>query len=342
MDSAWSLRDPLWVLILGLLPAALWWRLRRPFPVWLVPFAAAWHRDRAKSRDIRTWLASGAALTGVVLMVVALARPQRVNEQVLVNHTGYDIMIAVDLSPSMGTKDHWRGMTRISRLDSVKPVLREFIRARSDDRIGIVLFAGSAYTLAPLTFDHAWLLRQLDRIQVGMIGEGTAIGDAVALSLERLRRAAREVDGIRQGAAVVLITDGVSNSGLFTPTEARQMANQRGIPVCTISAGREGWVEESYTNSRGETKVREVKVDIDETELWIMAIGTGGEFYRGSDESCLVGAFSAISRLRKIEFSPHRMVRTRELFPWFAASGAGLFALGAIAARGGGRGRNVL
>ncbi len=339
MDSDWSLRDPLWFLILGLFPAALWWRLHRPFPVWLVPFAAAWHRDRPESQ-IRPYLALGATLTGFALLVVALARPQRVNERVLMQRTGYDIMLAIDLSPSMGTEDHPRGPSRISRLDAIKPVLQEFIRLRPDDRIGIVVFAGSTYTLAPLTFDHAWLRRQLDRIRVGMIGEGTALGDAVVLALERLRQPDRHLGGRRQGAVVVLITDGVSNSGLFTATEARQLASQRGIPVCTISAGQEGWVQESYTNSRGEPKVREVRAEFDETELWIMAIGTGGEFYRGSDERYLIGAFNAISGLRKIEFSPQRVVRTQELFPWFAGPGAGLFAIGAIFAMHSSFGRN--
>jgi Ca-activated chloride channel family protein len=154
---------------------------------------------------------------GLVLLILALARPQRVQERVETATRGYDIMLAIDISPSMLSEDYRRGGQRINRFEAIKPVIKAFIVHRPKDRIGVVLFAGRAYTLAPLTFDHNWLLRQIDRVNVGMIEDGTAIGDAVVVALQRLSQPERQVGTKRIGAFVILMTDGVHNAGLFTP-----------------------------------------------------------------------------------------------------------------------------
>lgn len=328
MNPQLAFRDPIWLLALLVLPLAHWVRQWRTTPVFLVPFAAAWHRP-APAREAR-WVVLAAG--GFVLCILALARPQRVQERWVTNTKGYDIMLAIDLSKSMLTEDYRRDGQRINRFEAVKPIIRAFIECRPNDRIGVVLFAGRAYTLSPLTFDHGWLARQLDRLRVGMIEDGTALGDGVVVALQRLEQPERMVEGKRRGGFIVLITDGVNNSGLFTPKEARTMAAARGVPVYAISAGREGWAPVPYIDEAGQKKYRQEKSELDEEELQMMALGTYGRFFRGHESDTLGGAFSAINEERKIEFQSRRYVLTAELFPWLAGPGMVLLALSAVAA----------
>jgi Ca-activated chloride channel family protein len=325
-----AFRDPEWLWLLLLLPAAAWWRSRQATPVWLVPFAAVWHRPTLLRR---TWLTPAAAVTGLVLLILAMARPQRVQERWENKTRGYDIMLAIDLSSSMLTEDYKRDGARINRFEAIKPIVQAFIEHRPKDRIGVVLFAGRAYTLSPLTFDHSWLARQLERIRIGLIEDGTAIGDAVVVSLLRLNQTARHAGTKRQGAFVVLLTDGVNNAGLFTPKEARTMAAERGVPVFTISAGRKGLVPVPYFDAEGRKTYRQERSEIDEETLWLMALGTGGRFFRGHDASTLVGAFNAISESQTIEFQSRRLLLTAELFPWLAVPGLACLGIAALLAR---------
>jgi Ca-activated chloride channel family protein len=232
-------QSPLWLFALLLIPAVLWLRGRRSLPVLLVPFAAAWHRPSLASTS--RWPA-GLAVLGMVLLIVALARPQRVEDKREIRTEGYDIMLAIDLSTSMLAEDYEKGDARINRLQAIKPVIQAFITQRPNDRIGVVVFSGRAYTLAPLTFDHAWLGRQVERLKTGLIEDGTAIGDGLGLALTRLEQAARNKDGRRQGAFAVLLTDGANNRGTLTPLQSAAVAKSRGIPVYTIGAGRDGLV----------------------------------------------------------------------------------------------------
>jgi Ca-activated chloride channel family protein len=325
-----AFHDPVWLLALLAVPAVFWVRQWRRATVFLVPFSAAWH---APSAVRHAWWPLAAGSMGFALLTLALARPQRVQERWETQTFGYDIMLAVDLSTSMLTEDYERDGKRINRFEAVKPILKGFIAQRPNDRIGIVLFAGLAYTLSPLTFDHGWLGRQIERIHVGMIEDGTAIGDGIVLALERLKQPAREIAGRRKGAFVVLLTDGVNNTGLFTPKEARVLAAQRGVPVFTIATGRNGWVPVPYVDAAGRKIYREEKSELDEEELWMIAVGTGGEFFRGHDRRTLSRAFGVIDRSQKIAFESRHFVRTAELFPWFAVPGALLVGLGAVAIR---------
>jgi len=234
-----ALHDPLWLVALAALPVIVWLRGRRRVPVLLVPFAAAWHRPSlaAPSR----WPVVLAFL-GLALLIGALARPQRVEDKREVRSEGYDIMLAIDLSTSMRAEDFEKDGERINRLQAIKPVIQAFIERRPTDRIGIVLFSGRAYTMAPLTFDHDWLARQLARVKIGMIEDGTAIGDGLGVALTRLEQAKRDSGGKRMGAFVVLMTDGANNRGALQPAQAAELAKSRGIPVYTIGAGKEGYV----------------------------------------------------------------------------------------------------
>jgi Ca-activated chloride channel family protein len=233
--SHFIFKDPLWLLALAALPLIVWMRGRRRVPVLLVPFAAAWHRPSLAG--VSRWPVL-AGFGGLVLLIVALARPQRVEDKREVHSQGYDIMLAVDLSGSMRAEDYEKGGERINRLQAIKPVIQAFIERRPADRIGVVLFSGKAYTMAPLTFDHDWLARQIERVKIGMIEDGTAIGDGIGVALTRLEQAKRDSGGKRMGAFIVLLTDGANNRGTLAPQQAADLAKARGVPVYTIGACR--------------------------------------------------------------------------------------------------------
>jgi Ca-activated chloride channel family protein len=331
------LHDPLWLLALLALPLLVWLRGRRSVPVLLVPFAAAWHRPSLAS--VSRW-PIGLGLLGLVLLIGALARPQRVEDKREVHSQGYDIVLCVDLSGSMLSEDYERDGERINRLQAIKPVIQAFIEKRPADRIGVVLFSGRAYTMAPLTFDHDWLASQLERLKIGMIEDGTAIGDGLGVALTRLEQAKRETAGKRQGAFIVLLTDGANNRGSLTPQQSAELAKSRGIPVYTIGAGKDGIVPFPVFDEKGrKLGYRRQMSDLDESALREIAEMTGGHFFRAADISTAESAFRAIDKAQKIEFQAKSYLLTTELFLWFAVPGLIALALAALLARNFGRAR---
>lgn len=325
------LHDPLWLLALGVLPLLVWLRGRRRVPVLVIPFAAAWHRPSLTAAS--RWPAA-LGLSGLALLICALARPQRVEDKREVNSQGYDIMLSIDLSSSMLAEDYERDGGRINRLQAIKPVIQAFIEQRPSDRIGIVLFSGRAYTMAPLTSDHDWLSSQLERVKIGLIEDGTAIGDGLGVALTRLDQAKRQSEGKRQGAFVVLLTDGANNRGALTPDQAAELAKARNIPVYTIGAGRDGIVPFPVFDDTGK-KVGYTRrlSDLDEPAMRDLAESTGGKFFRAIDTGTTEAAFKAIDRAQKIEFQAKSYLITTELFLWAAIPGAVLLLGAALTGR---------
>ncbi len=332
LPSGCRLESPIWLFALLLIPFAIWLRSRRAVPVLLIPFAAAWHRP-GLARISR--LPALLACLALIALTLALTRPQEVEDKREVRSQGYDIVLAIDLSGSMLAEDYERDGQRINRLQAIKPVIQAFINQRTNDRIGIVIFAGRAYTLAPLTFDHDWLERQTERLRLGMIEDGTAIGDGLGVALTRLEQAKHENAGLRQGAFVVLMTDGANNKGALTPEQATEIAKSRGIPVYTIGAGRDGIVPRPLLDAEGRKtgRYQNMLSDLDEGTLRRIANTTGGRYFRADDIRTTENAFAAIDRAQKIEFQAKSVLLTRELFPWFALPGVALFALAALLIR---------
>ena len=323
------LRDPLWLLALLAIPLVMWLRQRQRVSVLVVPFAATWHRPSLAAAA--RWPA-GLIVVGLILAVGALARPQRVEDKREVRTQGYDIVLTVDLSGSMLAEDYEKGGERLNRLQAITPVIQAFINDRPNDRIGVVVFAGRAYTLAPLTFDHAWLARQMERLKILMIEDGTAIGDGLGVALTRLEQAKREVEGKRQGAFIVLLTDGANNRGTLSPDQAADLARARAIPIYTIGAGRSGIVRMPYFDDKGnKLGYQRMMADLDEGALIAIADKTGGRFFRADDVRTIEGAFAAIDQAQKIEFQAKSYLVTTELFPWLAGPGAVLLLAGALA-----------
>ena len=320
------LADPLWLLALLALPLAVWLRGRARVPVLLVPFSAAWHR--ASIAAASNWTA-GAAVAGLALVVAALARPQRVEDKRDVRSQGYDLVLTIDLSGSMLSEDYEKDGVRLNRLQAIKPVIQAFIERRPSDRIGVVLFSGRAYTLAPLTTNHEWLAKQLERVKIGLIEDGTAIGDALGVALTRLEESKREENGRRKGAFIVLLTDGANNMGLLSPDQSAQLARARGIPIYTIGAGKDGLVPFPIFDDTGKKiGYRRIPADLDEGALRSIAETTGGKFFRAADTGTIESAFASIDSSQKIEFQTKSYLLTTELFPWFAVPGLALFGAG--------------
>jgi Ca-activated chloride channel family protein len=329
--NGYIFKEPLWFFAILALFLLFWLRNRRHVSVLLVPFAAAWHRPSLASSS--RWPV-GLAVAGLVLVICALARPQRIEDKHEVHSQGYDIMLSIDLSGSMLSEDYERAGDRINRLQAIKPVIQAFIERRPSDRIGVVLFAGRAYTMAPLTFDHDWLAKQLERIKPGLIEDGTAIGDGLGVALTRLDQAQRETSGKRQGAFIVLLTDGANNRGSLAPQQAAELAKARGIPIYTIGAGKEGLVPFPVLDDKGnKLGYRRIMSDLDEGTLREIADMTQGHFFRTADTGTVEAAFKAIDQAQKIKFNSKSYLITTELFPWFAVPGLAALLFAAAFAR---------
>ena len=328
LPGALRLAAPLWLLVLLVFPLLSWLRRRRPVSVLVIPHAAAWTAPRPSSA--RRWPVR-LAYSAAMLLVVALSRPQRVDDTRVIRGEGYDIVIAIDLSPSMLAEDSERDGRPINRLEALKPVLEAFIRRRPSDRIGFVVFAGTAYTLAPLTHDHDWLARQVSRLQIGLVGNGTALGDGLGLALARLQRARSEADSPRAGAFVILMTDGSNNSGELNPEQAAALAKSRSVPVFTIGVGRDGIVPMPLFDKAGRrVGTRPDMSDLDPTALRKIASETGGKYFRAEAPDAATDAFSEIDRAQKISFDQRTQVLATERYAWPAGAAAFLLALGAV------------
>jgi Ca-activated chloride channel family protein len=311
-----------WLLLLLLaLPVLAIWRGARgaaPAVVYssLEPVRTLGRPRRAKAGG---WLLT-LLLLALGSLIVALARPQMGRTLTHTEASGIDIMLALDVSPSMLAEDFTIGGERVNRLEAVKKVTEEFIAARPNDRIGIVAFAGRPYLVSPLTLDHDWLLQNLERLKIGLVENGTAIGSAIASSANRLR------DRESKSRIVVLLTDGDNNAGKISPATAAEAARALGIKVYAIGAGTRGFAPMPVPFG-GRTIYQNVQVNVDEETLQQIAKLTDAQYYRATDTKSLAQIFEAIDKLEKstVELSQYKEVR--ELFPWFVGAGGALLGL---------------
>ena len=274
-DLAFHNPEYLWGLLLVPVLLAWAWRERRSRAA--LRFSAA-HVLARQGRGVRTYLLPLLPVLralAVAAAVVALARPQSRDARVRDSSVeGIDIVVALDLSTSMEAGD----FRPQNRLHVAKEVLSEFITNRVNDRIGLVVFAGAAYTQAPLTLDYGVLKMIVSQLRTRILEDGTAIGDALATSLNRLR------DSDAKSRVVVLITDGDNNAGKISPVDAANMARSLKIPVYTILVGKGGKVPfPQGTDLFGNTVWRETEIPINPELLQDIASITGGEYYRATD-----------------------------------------------------------
>ena len=233
----------------------------------------------------------------VALLIVALARPQSVDEGSTSNTEGIDIVLAIDISTSMLAQD-----LQPDRIQAAKQVAGNFITDRPGDRIGLVAFAGEAFTQSPLTTDQSTLQTLLAQIRSGLIDDsGTAIGNGLATAINRLR----ESDA--KSKVVILLTDGVNNRGEITPITAAEIAKAQNIRVYTIGVGTEGMAPYPAVDMFGNITFVKQKVEIDEKTLTAMAEMTGGRYFRATDNAKLKAIYDEINQLEKskVEVTEH-------------------------------------
>ena len=246
---------------------------------------------RRAPRTLRYWLRHAPFVlrcAAFVLLVVALARPQDVDEQRRSSAEGIDIMLAVDVSGSMLARDF-----KPDRITAAKEVAGRFIADRYGDRLGLVVFAGEAFTQSPLTTDQSTLQTMLSRIRSGIIEDGTAIGNGLATAINRLR----ESDA--KSKVIILLTDGVNNRGEIAPLMAADIAADMGIKVYTIGVGTRGKAPYPVVDMFGNMSFQPMDVEIDEKTLEGIAERTGGRYFRATDNDKLQSIYDEINQLEK-------------------------------------------
>ena len=258
---------------------------------------------------------AGLSYLALALFIIALARPQLGRVTTRVQATGVDIMLVLDVSRSMLAEDFTIGNSRANRIDAVKIVTEQFIRQRPNDRIGIVAFAGRPYLVSPLTLDHDWLIRNLERLRIGLVEDGPAIGSAIASAANRLK------DKEAKTKLIVLLTDGDNNAGKVQPLTAAEAAKALGIRIYTIGAGTEGEAPFPLQNAFGRTVYRNVLVKFDEKTLSEIATITNGQYFRATDTDSLRKIFSEIDKMEKTKIEVERTAQYRDLFQYVLIPG---------------------
>ncbi|MFI3302925.1 MAG: VWA domain-containing protein, partial [Rikenellaceae bacterium] len=244
-------------------------------------------------------------------LIIALARPQSIEESRTTSSEGIDIMMAIDVSGSMLARDF-----EPDRITAAKRVASSFVADRYGDRIGLAVFAGEAFTQSPLTTDQGTLQTLLGRIRSGLIEDGTAIGDGLATALNRLR------ESEAKSKIVILLTDGVSNRGSITPLTAAAIAKEMGVKVYTIGVGTEGTAPYPRVDAYGKiVDYVQAKVEIDEKVLRQIAKETGGEYFRATNNEALESIYKQINTLEKSKVEvTERTIYHEEYLMWALAA----------------------
>ena len=303
-----------WLLILLPLPLLIRWLLPRApengtqalrLPaVWDLPGVG--RSGRRGNLRVRLVL----AMLGWCLFVLAAARPAWLGDPISLPLLGRDLMLAVDVSGSMEQQDYTLSGRAVSRLDVVKAVGAEFIDQRRQDRLGLILFGSRAYLQTPLTFDRDTVAEMLSEAVVGLAGRETAIGDAIALAVKRLR------DQAGQNRVLVLLTDGANTAGTLDPMEAASLAAQAGVRVYTIGLGAAAPGRRSPLD-----RLPPRRRDLDPRTLQAIAAETGGRYFEAADGEQLAAIYAELDRLEPSERYERTFRPMRALFHWPAAAG---------------------
>jgi Ca-activated chloride channel family protein len=253
-------------------------------------------------------------LAGIGALILAFARPQLGSAEEDILTEGVDIMIAIDISGSMAAED-FRPKNRIT---VAKQVVQDFVRGRRSDRIGLVIFAAKSFTKCPLTIDYDVLLKQIDDVNLGAIEDGTAIGNGLATAINRLRLSKAK------SRVIILLTDGVNNSGEIDPLTAADIARSLGIKVYTVGVGKEGIAPFPVNDPVFGRRYVDVEVKIDEEVLQKISQQTSAKYFRAVDRDSLEQIFRTIDGLEKSKISVKSYTHYNEVFPYFLWPGLGL------------------
>jgi len=333
--NGWEFRDPLFLLTAFIAPLLFWLASRTASAVRYsslsIPDGApiSWRVRLAK-------LPALLIATAATCLAVALAGPRTPDAETKVSREGIAIMMVVDHSGSMQARDLVKEDLSVDRLDAVKDVFKQFVlgskgnagRGRPDDLIGLIAFAGYADGLCPLTLDHGNLVTIVEDLEIvrRRDEDGTALGDGLALAVERLRRSKA------RSKVAILLTDGVHNAGAIDPERAAQLAASQNIKVYCIGAGTDGLAPfPSVDPFTGRPTLEPMFVEIDEDTLKDIADKTGGRYYRATDKQGLSEIYAEIDHLERTEITEVRYLQYTEHYVSFVVTGMGLMAVAAVA-----------
>ncbi len=311
---------PLWLLLLLAVPVLAILRGSRRSRRAAIKFpATSLLRDLGRpARSGFGGFVFGLVLISFVCGVAALSRPQKVLSYDEEKAEGISIMLTFDVSMSMLIEDMYIGGQPVNRLTAAKRVVADFIKARRNDRIGIVAFSGEAYLPCPLTLDRDWLVNNLDRVQTQRVSDGTAIGSGIASAANRLRREKTA------SKVIVLLTDGANNSGRLSPQDSAKLAATLGVKIYSIAFGTPGM--HSIPDPRRGTFTPVGQQLFDEKTLQEVAEIGNGQFFMAQSMNTLSEVFSTIDKLEKSKVERRKITETEELFYWpLAVSAAALF-----------------
>ncbi len=298
----------LWLLAIPVLLIAhyLYRELTERKPHVRVSTAVPWKRTGTGAPAILRHLPFVLRIAALSLIIVAIARPRSSSQMEKIDTEGIDIVLTMDVSTSMLARDF-----NPDRISAAKDIAIEFIAQRPTDRIGIVVFAGESYTQCPLTTDRSTLINLMKEVQTDLIEDGTAIGNGLATAVARM------ADSDAKSRVVILLTDGVNNSGEIAPLTAAEIANTYGVRVYTIGVGANGTAPYPVMTPWG-VDIQRVEVEIDEDLLKSIAETTGGRYFRATDNTKLAEIYSEINRMEKARTTIDSFPVYKELFTRYA------------------------
>lgn len=246
-------------------------------------------------------------ILGMACLIIAIARPQSRNDEEIITGQGIDIVLCMDVSGSMLAQDFLP-----NRLEAMKQIAVEFVEKRPTDRIGLVIFAGESFTVCPVTTDRAMLKTHILSAYSSFLADGTAIGDGLSTSVERLKTSKAK------SKVIILLTDGENQGGLIDPLTAKEIAKSEGIKVYTIGMGTEGYAPAPMQGEGGQVTIQQQKVNIDEPLLRQIAAETGGLYFRARDNNSLQNVYTEIDKLEKMKVDISVLKQYTEQFLPFA------------------------
>ncbi len=297
----------LWLLLL-LIPIIVWYvyKHRQKYPTIGLSTTASFLKAKRSYKEYMLHALFGFRLLVVALLIVIIARPQVRDKWSKTNTEGTDIVLAVDLSTSMLAKDFTP-----NRFEAAKKVAANFVAGRESDNMGLVIFAGESFTALPMTTDRSLLSNYINDMGIGMLEDGTAIGDGLATAINRIK------DGKAKSKSIILLTDGSNNTGNVAPVTASEIAKKLGIKVYTIGVGRNGMAPYPTQDVSGRITYTNLPVVIDEQTLQSIANNTGGKYFRATDNSVLSDIFKEIDQLEKSRIDVQNFSHTEDYYmPW--------------------------
>ncbi len=304
------------LLVIPILIALYVWKYRKLYPTIQISSFDFAKKSKTSFKEMLIHVLFGLEMIAVALLIVALARPQSSEKNSTTNVEGIDIVMTMDVSGSMLAEDF-----KPNRLEAAKKVGAKFVDGRPNDRIGLVVFASESYTQCPMTTDHKVLNQLMSEIKTGIIEDGTAIGDGLSIAISRLK----DSDAISK--VIILLTDGVNNTGSIDPISAAEIAKMFGLRVYTIGVGTNGTAPYPVQDFFGNKRYQQVEVNIDEDMLKQIANMTGAQYFRATDNSSLDKIYKEIDKMEKSRIEVYEFEKKNEEFFPFAAIALGLLAV---------------